>query len=350
VISRPRSSLLLLGLCVAALALGGLRLLTETPQFPTGSSYSPRPDGAQGLYEWSQALGGQPRRLPQLPRPGDAPPRTLFIIQPEAVVDATARTTFDRVADQGGTLVLAGDSISTLVYARSLGVALDLLPSLARTARVPDGSLELAVPWRYRLRAPNATPLLVTPGGDAVAIRLDYLHGTLVVVASSAVLTNQGLGDEAVARFVYRQLLSPPAAGDVAFDEVHHPFAPVGGSASPSVDWLLFNTAPGRAVLYAAVLTFAFLLLGGRRLGPPVAARAPSSVRRTMYEHVQMLASLYRRAGQLDVLRGAFIRHYARRLAHAAPPDTTQAIVARIAAARSETELIAAVAAADDAG
>jgi hypothetical protein len=103
-------------------------------------------------------------------------------------------------------------------------------------------------------------------------------------------------------------------------------------------------------VLYAAALTFAFLLLGGRRLGPPIAARAPSTMRRTMYEHVQMLASLYRRAGQLDVLRASFARHYARHLAHAATPGAAQASVARIEAAHSEAELIAAVAAADDAG
>jgi hypothetical protein len=49
---------------------------------------------------------------------------------------------------------------------------------------------------------------------------------------------------------------------------------------------------------------------------------------------VQMLADLYRRAGQFGALRDNLSRHYAR---HSPAP------AARVAAARSETELIAAV-------
>jgi hypothetical protein len=74
-----------------------------------------------------------------------------------------------------------------------------------------------------------------------------------------------------------------------------------------------------------------------------------------MYEHVQMLANLYRRAGQLAAARAAFARHYARVLTRASSgsPRRTAALaeaLRRIEAARSESELIEAVGAASDAG
>jgi hypothetical protein len=69
-----------------------------------------------------------------------------------------------------------------------------------------------------------------------------------------------------------------------------------------------------------------------------------------MAEHVQMLAGLYRRAGQLNLVRSAFVGHYARRLRRPDAPPGARAALARIEQARSEAELIAAVATADDAG
>ena len=69
---------------------------------------------------------------------------------------------------------------------------------------------------------------------------------------------------------------------------------------------LLFDTSVGGAIGYTVLLVFVYLLLSGRRLGPPLPARPPTETRRTMYEHVQMLADLYRRAGQFAVVRAAF--------------------------------------------
>ena len=93
------------------------------------------------------------------------------------------------------------------------------------------------------------------------------------------------------------------------------------------------------------MVAFVYLLLSGLRLGPPVRPRPPTETRRTMYEHVQMLASLYRRAGQLSAARDAFSRHYARLRTRS---DSSLAL-RRIETARTESDLIAAVAAFDDA-
>jgi hypothetical protein len=72
-----------------------------------------------------------------------------------------------------------------------------------------------------------------------------------------------------------------------------------------------------------------------------------------MYEHVQMLASLYRRAHQLPAVRGAFAAHYQRVLARdtLSPPQSLALSEAlqHLHSARGEPALIAAVAAAEDA-
>ena len=119
-----------------------------------------------------------------------------------------------------------------------------------------------------------------------------YQRGSLIVIASVEPLTNAGLRDENTARFVYREIVEPAIGSSLGFDEVHHSYTPA-ADEGPTVNTLLFDTAPGRAAVVAAVLAFAYMLLAGRSLGPPLPPRPSASVRRTMFEHVQMLAVRY---------------------------------------------------------
>jgi Domain of unknown function (DUF4350) len=343
--SRLRSSLILLTLCVGALLASWLQLTRDSARLPLGSSYSYQPDGAAALFLWSEALGGSPRRLDDATGPSDQVGRTLIVLQPETPLGRADRDAFDEIARDGGTLVLAGDSAALVFYARELGVAFE--PIQITSSVVAQGDT-LAVHSRYRLRG-DGSPLLSAPNGDVLAVRRPYLGGTLIVVASPEPFTNSALRDQGSARFVYRNVLAGAQA--IAFDEVHHSYAPPSAAEPATLQDLLFDTPPGRAVLYAAALTFGFLLLAGRRLGPPLAEPSPTETRRTMYEHVQMLASLYRRAGQLATIRGAFARHYQRRAASTVLAPARASLlddaVLRVRNARSETELIAAVSAAD---
>jgi hypothetical protein len=342
--------MVLLGICVGALLIGALRLATERTPQPSASSYSTEADGAMALYAWVEAVGARPQRL----RDPDIDPgtETLLVLEPETMIDSHARDAFDAVPGGGGTLVLAGDSISWVLYARELGV--DVQPVAPQTSSVtsPDG-LRFLFSSRYTLRAPNAQPLLVRDNGEQVALRIPYRQGTLIAIASSEPLSNARLKDDATARFVFRQIVSPAMGQSIGFDEIHHANA-LAAPGPPTFNSLLFQTPAGRAVIYAAVLTFLYLLLTGRRLGPALEPRAASESQRTMYEHVQMLANLYRRAGQLAVVRDAFSRHYSRRLTPAGSGSGRAAItveaLARVQAARTESDLIAAVAAVDDAG
>jgi hypothetical protein len=103
------------------------------------------------------------------------------------------------------------------------------------------------------------------------------------------------------------------------------------------------------------MLTFGYLILSGRRLGPALTVRPATETRRTMYEHVQMLANLYRRAGHLPTVRAAFSKQYTRELNRVGAGSPGRAVklaeaVARIETARTESDLIAAVAGASDPG
>ncbi len=329
--SRWRSSMTLLAIAMLATVIGFLRVITEPTPLPVGSSYSAQPDGALALYSWLSDLGAQPLRFSEAAIPASV--GSVLIVQPVTAVSAQQMEHF---ADRGGTIVLAGDSLPWLLSARGLGITVEPGQRSAEPAQTPDG-LHVPVSSRYRLQADAAEPLLVEPNGDWAALRMPYRQGTLVVLSSPEPLTNAGLSDPDTARFVYRDLVSPMlAAGqNVAVSEVSRtPGGGVGAPSAPSLNELLFATAPGRAVIYAAVLVFVFLLLTGRRLGPPVVPRSAAQSQRTMYEHVQMLADLYRRAGQFAVLRESLARHYS-------PENPTTA--ARIATARTEPELLAAL-------
>src|SRR5438128_2009827 len=146
--------MILLGICVVALLIGALRLATERTPLPTGSSYSTQPDGAMGLYAWADSVGAGSRRLQDLAFSTD-PPTTLVVLQPESPLDATERGAFDSVAARGGTIVLAGDSLPWLLYARGLGVTVEPLAASPSSFSTPDG-LILAVSGRYRLNADAA--------------------------------------------------------------------------------------------------------------------------------------------------------------------------------------------------
>ena len=72
----------LLGICVVALVIGALRLLTERTPLPAGSSYSAQPDGALALYTWVDALGGRTLRLQDLFLDESQPINLVVVVAP----------------------------------------------------------------------------------------------------------------------------------------------------------------------------------------------------------------------------------------------------------------------------
>ncbi len=70
----------------------------------------------------------------------------------------------------------------------------------------------------------------------------------------------------------------------------------------------------GRAIMYALVLSAAYIALSGRRFGRPVPL--PQDVaRRSSTEYVQSLAQIFRRAGKRDYILNHYRNQLKRRLA-----------------------------------
>ena len=127
--------MVLLGICVVALFIGMLRVASQSTPLPTGSSYSTQADGAQALYVWAETVGASVSRLREQTLPNDQSPATLLVLQPETALDSSARDAFDAVPRQGGTLVVAGDSLPWLLYARNLGVTVEPIRNGTTSAR-----------------------------------------------------------------------------------------------------------------------------------------------------------------------------------------------------------------------
>src|SRR5207302_5210727 len=121
--------------------------------------------------------------------------------------------------------------------------------------------------------------------------------GSLIVVGSVGPFLTAELGDADNGRFALGLAASAIARGRaVAFDEYHHGVHP-----STDVLVLLTRTWPGRAMLFAGIAFFVYLLATGRRLGPaiPLDARPP----RSSLEYIRGFAGLVRRSGHGEIAR-----------------------------------------------
>jgi hypothetical protein len=324
------------------------RRSSEIP-LPTGSSYSARPDGAQALFTWATELGAPARRLREPAVPDDALGGVLLTIQPDEPIGRAGRAAYDAVPRAGGTLVLAGDSLPLRLFGSALGVEVESTPTVG-SATVAETGARVALSARARARADGAQPLLVAPNGDWLALRKPYLNGSVVVFVTAYPLTNEGLREPELARLVYRSVVAPGLRHGLAFDEAHHPVPdqPLPTAAEPaSAPALIFGSTPGKALVYAVLVVFGYLLLGGRRLGPPLPPAGSDRLHRTLFEQVQTLAGLYRRGRQLAYVRDRYLDHYTRLVRLRPVPEAhraeVEAALGRVRRAGSDRELLEAV-------
>lgn len=324
-------------LLVAVAGLGG-----ETGQGRSGSVYDTGSGGTGMLRSYLDSLGFR-TRVAQGDRfaPRETGATVLFLVgasDPIVAGDVEAVRAF---VQDGGTAVVATDGgfrEQPLLSAFGLRVG----PSI-RDAVLPTRSVLAGAPPATSLYVDIGRELVLSPRWTAIAGLPDHPvaamtregRGTLVVVGSIGPFTAGSMHREQNARFAVSLAAAGYVNGAVAFDEFHHGIRP-----SPDLMAVLERTWVGRATVFAAACVFLFLLLTGRRLGPPLVAdpRPP----RSSLDYVRGFAGLVRRSGHGELVRERLRAELRRGLAAlagmdpASPFDRVLAAVATVDRARAD--------------
>jgi hypothetical protein len=290
--ARDTVALAVAGIVLVALALGGHAKEAQTSSRP--STYDAGRNGYRALYrvlESAHVPVRQLRRSLTTITPGGTlvlsddsgdPARIAF--------DRTDRAALSRFVSGGGRLVvLSGDfdglrDIVPHVPATSTAdVKVAIAATVLRTAagvRTVDTPSESAF-----ARSAGAMPLLVSPGGDRVAIAYRIGKGSVIAVTSPEAFGNERLTKRDNVRFAYAVLAGH---GPVVFDEYAHGYN----------DDATFWQAIPIEIRWALGATMVILLVGliGANVpfAPPVPLDAPDE--RTSAAYVDAMASLLRRA------------------------------------------------------
>lgn len=309
----PRATLALVGALFVALLI--VATLVGAPRGPalydlnaTGST------GLAGLRLWLESMGfavgdtGATRfAIPDQTK-------VLFVYPSLNSFTRAEVTSLSAWVRMGGVLVLI--DVSDELLGETLGVvdtyALPL-KDLARQRQplLPGRSVSWSTAGSGELDmtdAPEAVTVLVS-ADDSVMMAVQALgEGVVWHLSGVADFTNARLRDHNEAALLPALLRTAPAGATVAFD-TYHMFGTVETSAITTLQEWLYSTPLGWASLFLMAAGAIYLLLQGRRLGPPLPVAAESR-RREAAEFVEAMASLQRRARQSE----AVARHQRHRL------------------------------------
>ncbi|HEX9270315.1 MAG TPA: DUF4350 domain-containing protein, partial [Candidatus Limnocylindria bacterium] len=237
----------------------------------SGSTYDQSTGGASLFREYLEAAG---LRVTSIEgdrfAPNAAGVSVLFLLGPTEPIDAADRAQLHDYVRFGGVLVIATDlGFGERQLLEEFGLA--AAQRTLHSGTVPVRSIAFADPPVRSLSidlgttlAPDvdATPLVLDDGNPFVAVTREG-RGTVYAVGSLAPFVNSGIALADNAHFGL--VLAAAGTGHVGFDEYHH-----GAHPSPDFIALLERTWLGRALLAAGALLFVYIVLTGRRIGPPL--------------------------------------------------------------------------------
>ncbi|HEV8656371.1 MAG TPA: DUF4350 domain-containing protein [Candidatus Limnocylindria bacterium] len=214
--------------------------------------------------------------------------------------DAEAVSAFVRA---GGTVVVATElglferALLDAFDVRVVGVGTPGTHALANVAFADPPARRMAVDRAGALAVGTAGLALATDGRSPIVAMKRQGRGSVYVVGSLGPFLASGLGQSDNGRFVLGLAADALRSGtEVAFDEYHHGFHP-----TTDVLVLLQRTWPGRALVFASIAGFLYLVLSGRRLGPPVPLDPRPA--RSSLEFIRGFAGLVRRSGRGEIAR-----------------------------------------------
>ena len=322
--ARRSDRLIIVALLVALLGLALLSFVGNASRDGQvelqGSSLNPAPPGTLAFYRWLEDAGYPVTRIQgsgytEALRQSDV----VFVLNPQTAFTPAQIAALDAWVAAGGVLVasLEGSGLTPAVnpLTAHFGAHLDPLFPPISGALVPDQPVWQAPPvrlvrvqtsWQLSLDAADAVVLL-RAGGSALIVTQPHGRGRLILLSTTWPLSNAGLGDPASDnRWLAWNLAGAGPGRRVAFDEVHH------GYTGSDLRAVALQERGGWALIFGVGGLALGLLLGGRRLGPPLAA-APAGARRGAADYVTALAGLFGRAGRSDWVAA----HYRSEFRHA---------------------------------
>lgn len=296
-------------LFIAALVASALTADTSGGVARSASVYDSGPGGTAALRKYFDAMGASTTTVQGDTFAADpAEVGVLFILGPSEAFTPLDVVAVRRFVSGGGTAVLATDAG---LFERSLLDAFDVhVAGALGPGQYPVGGVAFADPPTRAIAFDRGValsfgvgrvPLVSTSGRPIVALAREG-SGSLIVVGSVAPFLTAELGEADNGRFALALAAQAIATRrSVAFDEYHHGVHP-----TTDVLVLMTRTWPGRALVFAGVAFFLYLVASGRRLGPaiPLDPRPP----RSSLEYIRGFAGLVRRSGHGEIARRRFRR------------------------------------------
>ena len=302
---RPSPLYLLAAILAVAVVVFAFATVGTAPTSSerTGSVYDDGPGGAAALRRYLAAMGASTTTVQGDRFAPDPSASVLFILGATEAITPADADNVKKFVTAGGTALVATE---LGLFERPLLDAFDLrLTGFASPGTHPLASVAFADPPARSLSVDRVASLslgpkalaLATDGRTPIAAAVHEGRGTFYVVASLGPFIAAGLGVADNARvalaFAHDAIAS---GGTVAFDEFHHGYHP-----STDALVLLQSTWPGRALVFASVAGFLYLVLSGRRLGPPVPLDPRPA--RSSLEFIRGFAGLVRRSGSGEIAR-----------------------------------------------
>ncbi len=294
------AALLAIAVVVFAFATVGS---APTSSARTGSVYDEGPGGAAALRRYLAAMGASPTTVQGDRFAPDPSTSVLFILGATEAMTPADADNVKKFVSGGGTAVLATE---LGLFERPLLDAFDIrLSGIASPGTHPLASVVFTDPPARSLSVDRVGSLslgpkalaIATDGRTPIAAAVHEGRGTFYVVASLGPFIGAGLGQADNARISLAFARDAIASGGtVAFDEFHHGYHP-----STDALVLLQSTWPGRALAFASVAGFLYLVLSGRRLGPAVPLDPRPA--RSSLEFIRGFAGLVRRSGRGEIAR-----------------------------------------------
>lgn len=293
---------LAVALFAAAVALGIMTAGTsdETGISRSASIYDEGPGGTSVLRRYLEANGVRTTSLQSDRFVIPDGVRTVLLLGATTEITGADVASLRAHVRAGGALVVASDlALSERGLLEAFGVRRG--GAALRPGEHEVASIALAAPLVRRIvvdvgialdPGPAGIALVADRSGAIVAAVREGL-GTVFVVGTLAPFLNGSIGSADNGRLALALAMALPG-GAVAFDEYHH-----GLRASPDALAALTGSWPGRSLLLAGLLGFAYIALTGRRLGPPLPLdpRPP----RSSLEFVRSFGGLVRRSGRREI-------------------------------------------------